>query len=47
MRSSRLNQVINSVADAGRELLRRGGPAGRLRERSPGALCEAPAIDTG
>ena len=41
MRRSRLNQVLNSVADAGRELLRRGPPAGRLRERSPGALCEA------
>ena len=41
MRRSRLNQVLNSVADAGRELLRRGSPAGRLRERSPGALCDA------
>ena len=41
MRPSRLNQVLNSVADAGRELLRRGAPAGRLRERSPGVLCEA------
>ena len=41
MRRSRLNQVLNSVADAGRELLRRGAPAGRLRERSPGALCAA------
>ncbi len=41
MRRSRLNQVLNSVADAGRELLRRGPPAGRLRERSPGGLCEA------
>ena len=41
MRPSRLNQVINSVADAGRELLRRGSPAGRVRERSPGALCDA------
>ena len=41
MRSSRLNKVIDSVADAGRELLRRGSPAGRLRERSPRALCDA------
>ena len=41
MRPSRLNQVLNSVADAGRELLRRSPPAGRLRERSPSALCEA------
>ena len=41
MRRSRLNQVLNSVADAGRELLRRGAPAGRLRERSSGALCAA------
>ena len=41
MRSSRLNQVINSVADAGRELLRRSSPSGRLRARSPGALCDA------
>ena len=41
MRRSRLNQVLNSVADAGRDLLRRGSPAGRLRERSPGGLCDA------
>ena len=41
MRRSRLNQVLNSVADAGRELLLRRSPAGRLRERSPGALCDA------
>ena len=42
MRPSRLNQVLNSVADAGRELLRRGAPAAaRLHPRSPGVLCEA------
>ena len=41
MRPSRLNQVLNSVADAGRELLRRGAPAAKLHTRSPGALCKA------
>ena len=41
MRPSRLNQVLNSVADAGRELLRLGAPAAKLQTRSPGALCKA------
>ena len=41
MRPSRLNQVLNSVADAGRELRRRGAPTAKLHTRSPGALCKA------
>ena len=41
MRASRLNQVLHSVADAGRELLRRGTPAARPNRQSPRALCEA------
>ncbi len=41
MRASRLNQVLHSVADAGRELLRRGAPAARPHRQSPHTLCEA------
>ena len=41
MGSSRLNQVLHSVADAGRELLRRGTPATRSHRQSPHPLCEA------
>lgn len=39
MRQGRINQLLNSVADAGRELLRRGAPAVRLQPRPIDALC--------
>lgn len=41
MRATRLNQVLHSIADAGRELLRRGAPAARAHRQSPRVLCEA------
>jgi malonyl-CoA decarboxylase len=40
MRSVRLNQILNSIADAGRELLRAAAPSQKLQAKRIDALCD-------